>query len=86
MKKKKLTNVEKILYIFLGVVSVVEFILMLLYSDKTVFMFCGMFILCLIDTVVSFVRNSDLKWFEFFFAMTYLVLLVLNCIILCVSI
>ncbi len=86
MKKNKLTNVEKFLYIFLGLVFVGEFIFMLICSNKTIFMFGGMFILCLIDTVVSFVRNSDLKWFEFIFTMTYIVLLILNCIILCISV
>ena len=82
MEKSDIRIAKILMYIFAGVVTVVEVILMFFYTDVTIFLFVGMAVLYIPDVIQSFLKKDHFKWIDFTLLMIYLMLAIVNGLIL----
>ncbi len=67
-----------ILLSFLGIVAVIEIIL-IIYDNETAFLMnIAMLLLCIPDTIISFIRKDELKWWDFAVMVLYFVLVIIS--------
>ncbi len=75
-------NERGIFLFFLVIVLIVETILMIKDPAANLYVFLGMSVLCLIDTVVSFIRKRPDVWVEVGLTALYIILFCVNLILI----
>lgn len=69
---------KKFMISFLGVLAVIEIGLIIYNNEVALPMNIGMFLLCIPDTIISFIRKSDMKWWDFWMMVLYFVLALIS--------
>ncbi len=66
--------VKKIMISFFAVLAVIEIGLIIYNNELALPMNIGMLLLCVPDTIISFIRKSEMKWWDFWITVLYFVL------------
>lgn len=69
---------KKFMISFLGVLAVVEIGLIIYNNEVALPMNIGMLLLCIPDTIISFIRKFDMKWWDFWMMVLYFVLALIS--------
>lgn len=69
---------KKFMISFLGVLAVIEIGLIIYNNEVALPMNIGMLLLCIPDTIISFIRKDELKWWDFCMMVLYFVLALIS--------
>lgn len=70
--------VKKIAYAFFAVTAIIEIGLIIYDNETAVFTNTGMFLLWIPDTIISFIRKDETKWWDFWMMVLYFVLALIS--------
>ena len=69
---------KKLMISFLAVMALIEIGLIVYNNEVALPMNIGMLLLCIPDTIISFIRKDEMKWWDFWIMVLYFALALIS--------